>query len=419
MKKYYIYALLLLLVQQMNVFGMYSANPMYTYLEDKKEQDKADAQEAERQLWYDEQLQDLNRKKQEREQELNRLVEIKKRQEKEARRQFKKEHGYLKKEEVEHVIKHAPQEIKKILQSFSNSKKINDEFTRNKIIKSHIMLEGPAGTGKSSIAMAMAQKIGRPVYLIEASMLSTKYKDSGAENLKDAIENAIKQHGQVTVILEELPVLVDTRKDAQRSDTDPGATLWRLMDRYKNDKRVIFIATANNIERLPEPLKSRFDKATIHIDLPSEELKVAALKYQLGKYSDDALIKEIAKNTPNFSYRNIEDLTERMIDYMVEHNKQKMSFDECKNLIKGTRLLKEEKKPWFRGCNVPWSEKTTGDMIACTGKDIIYYSWLAADTAIKVHNFFYGKDDKDKKHDDQKHNEQQNHQGIKKIIVED
>lgn len=325
-----------------------------------------------------EQLEKENKENSAETETLRRMLEAQKRQESE---QFEKEQGCLKKEKVEHIIKNAPQEIKKILQSFSNAKKVNDEFTRNKIIPSCIMLEGPAGTGKTSIAMAMAQRIGRPIYVIEASMLATKYKDSGSENLKEAIEQAVKKHGEVTLILEELPSLVDTKKDEHRSDTDPGTTLWRLMDRYKEDKKVIFIATANNIERLPEPLKTRFDKATVHIDYPNDKSKIDALRYQLGKYSDESLIKEIVKNTSKFSYRNIEDLSERMIAYLVEHNKQKITFEECKPLIQETKLLSTQNEGWyqrftreyFRGCHLPFNKSTKTENVLCGAKNCLSY----------------------------------------------
>ncbi len=127
-----------------------------------------------------------------------------------------------------------------------------DENTKNKLTEwireeriPHLILSGPYGTGKSSMAMLMAEvlELESSDYLFINASINTGI-DTIRTDIIGFCENA-GWSGQRLVVLDE----------ADRLSTSAQDSLKGVMDEYGDDTRFIF--TSNHIHRISGALKSR------------------------------------------------------------------------------------------------------------------------------------------------------------------
>lgn len=139
-----------------------------------------------------------------------------------------------------------------------------------------IMLEGPPGTGKSSIVKAIASYLKRDLYFVSGSDLSRKGRNGLISELRRLSRDAI-------LVLEEL----DTLSGAETRDNDENngeiSGLLNILDGILTPPGLIVIATTNHIDKIDHALlrKGRFDKI-FHIDLLKYDLFVKMISELWG-----------------------------------------------------------------------------------------------------------------------------------------
>jgi DNA polymerase III delta prime subunit len=159
----------------------------------------------------------------------------------------------------------------------------------------NVLLAGSPGTGKTSTAKAIVQQFGLPYLYINAST------DTSVEVIRTRITDfcstvSIMDPGKLkVVILDEVDGVSDQFFKALRA----------TMEQFANHSR--FIATCNYINKLPDPILSRFEVITFDFDKSEEsELTRKYIKrvYEICKAEDlsiekDALVEFVKRNFPD------------------------------------------------------------------------------------------------------------------------
>ena len=129
------------------------------------------------------------------------------------------------------------------------------------------VLKGPPGTGKSTMGKAIAGACAMPCFMYGAPLLSTRFKNSGTENLENIFKELALINKPCVVILDEIGTIF--KQHNRDNDTESGGltALIVLLDRYK-DKPILFITTANSLEGASDPFLDRFSGDIITIPLP-------------------------------------------------------------------------------------------------------------------------------------------------------
>ena len=141
-------------------------------------------------------------------------------------------------------------ELTRILDQLTNPEK----YAAFGVMEPHgLLLYGVPGVGKSSFANSLVEACGREVFVCR------KDKSNGdfVNNIVHIFEKAAESAPSV-VLLDDLDKFAN--EDEKRRDADEFVTVQTCIDRVK-DKRVFVVATANNIQKLPESLirPGRFD----------------------------------------------------------------------------------------------------------------------------------------------------------------
>lgn len=195
-----------------------------------------------------------------------------------------------------------------------------------------ICLVGPPGVGKTSLAFTVAKAINRNFAKIsvggindEAEIIGHRKTYIGASPGK--IITSMKKAGSIN------PVFLIDEIDKMTKDIkgDPASTLLDVFDPEQNKyftdnyieeeydlSKVMFITTANNVEKIPEALRDRLEIVELSGYTEYEKLDICkshlikkltkehGLKEGLIKFEDDALLTIIRHYTKEAGVRELE-----------------------------------------------------------------------------------------------------------------
>lgn len=277
------------------------------------------------------------------------------------------------------LIKSAPEKLQNLINGFKMLLG-SDEKTK---LPTTLLFYGPPGTGKTSSAIAFAQELGIPYTIVKSANLGTTFQNSASENLRMQIEKIEATESAHVIILDEVHFLLN-KLNTNRNDTDPAGTLLHAIDRAGQDKRIIFIATANDISNFNDALNSRFNKARIAFTLPSDEQRRVAAARLLKKSGSDAIVSLVVSKTRNESYRTVEQLIENA--QLKAYGEKRKDITE-NDIHAAFKEMNSDKPSWLseRG-NSLWNHRQEIFMVlsAITGLGIKIYEIKNGNTQVST-----------------------------------
>lgn len=122
--------------------------------------------------------------------------------------------------------------------------------------KNILLLVGPYGTGKSTLACALAYKAGwRCEFLTAADFKGNGARNVTGDKLHDKIEEIAQLNEKTVIVLDEMNTLVEYFESENHDSGYTALTLWQLLDKYRKSPNLFFIFTANRDHKNPPQLK--------------------------------------------------------------------------------------------------------------------------------------------------------------------
>jgi len=218
---------------------------------------------------------------------------------------------------------------------------------------------GPPGVGKTSLANSIATALGRPLIRIALGGLEDVNELRGhRRTYVGAMPGRLVQGLIEAKTMDPVIVLDEIDKVGRSMRGDPTAALLEILDPEQNSKyrdyylnfnidlsNAIFIATANDVGRIPAPLRDRMEFIGLNSYTPKEkfeiakrylipqELKKHGLKRREFSITDKALKLLIDEYTREAGVRNLR----RRISGLMRKSARILLEDKSKHLIAVTK----------------------------------------------------------------------------------
>uniref|UniRef100_A0A8C2Z0M0 Transitional endoplasmic reticulum ATPase n=1 Tax=Cyclopterus lumpus TaxID=8103 RepID=A0A8C2Z0M0_CYCLU len=163
-----------------------------------------------------------------------------------------------------------------------------------------ILLYGPAGTGKTLVARAVANETGAFFFLINGPEIMSKLAGESESNLRKAFEEAEKSAPAI-IFIDELDSIAPKREKTHGEvERRIVSQLLTLMDGLKQRAHVVVMAATNRPNSVDPALRryGRFDRE-IDIGVPdmTGRLEILQIHTKNMKLSDDIDLERIATET--------------------------------------------------------------------------------------------------------------------------
>jgi len=225
--------------------------------------------------------------------------------------------------EMEDVYQDAPKRAKRFVRHILDPRLLRQPHNRI------LILSGPPGTGKSTLANAIAYKTGSTVDPVDIGEIQGDSRNQTGKNLyhrlHDTLKWVVKDQKNTIVYIDELNKIMENAEDKHHDTGFTATILWRFLDRLRGVP-LYFIATMNQTHKLPKQMKSRIGSCTVEIGLPEDPKKrIEILKKQLisdyvslgGDCNDDYLFR-LFKATEGFSGRDYKGLADEAVGQYID-----------------------------------------------------------------------------------------------------
>lgn len=181
-----------------------------------------------------------------------------------------------------------------------------------------VLVVGQPGTGKSLTSKAAASIYGLPLLSLEASRLFDSLVGGTEGNWRNVFSLA-RGCSPCILRIDEIDGLFAGSESSGRTDGGTTARTLKaiLQDMQDNSEGIFYFFTANDVDKLPDPLLSRVD--VFYVDLPTKAERAAIWKIHIAKdrgpvkrKRDEKKLKldldRLADITEDYSGREIEQL---------------------------------------------------------------------------------------------------------------
>lgn len=209
-----------------------------------------------------------------------------------------------------------------------------------------ILLYGPPGCGKTTLAKAVAQEADVEFYNLQFQDITSKWRGQEQRALRDFIRNAAeivaKTKKKAIIFMDEIDGIGGARDSLDEYSAKTVTTLCSEMDGYKPNQGLIFIAATNR--HFPEKGESEVDPALlrpgrldkwVYVGLPDREGRKTIFGIYLRKavartthpiFGDRGIqvinLDELAEATDLYSGADIEEVMKRVVRAKIREERR-------------------------------------------------------------------------------------------------
>ena len=136
-----------------------------------------------------------------------------------------------------------------------------------------VLLYGPGGTGKTTMARALANEIGAELWEINVTDIYNKWLGDSEKNMQKIFDEAVAKKYPTVMLLDEFDALVDSSNNQKTSTVGNVVGIFKknMNELRRKNPNIIVVATTNHMERMDESLirAGRFDIKS-YVGLPDD-----------------------------------------------------------------------------------------------------------------------------------------------------
>ncbi|HRN70842.1 MAG TPA: ATP-dependent zinc metalloprotease FtsH, partial [Candidatus Woesebacteria bacterium] len=244
-------------------------------------------------------------------------------------------------------VDEAKKELEEVVDFLRNSEKYIKLGART---PKGVILVGPAGSGKTLLAKAVAGEANVPFFSIAGSEFMEMLVGIGAARVRDLFSTA-KQNAPAIIFIDEIDAIGRARSQGvMQSHDEREQTLNQIlveMDGFNPNEKVIVIAATNRGDLLETALlrPGRFDRRVM-VDYPDVEGRKSIIQiHARNKPVDDSVNWErVAKRTVGFSGADIENMLNEAAITAARESRDKINMHDIEEAATKVKLGPEKKR---------------------------------------------------------------------------
>ncbi len=245
-------------------------------------------------------------------------------------------------------VEEAKKELREIVDFLKNQEKYRKLGAR---IPKGVLLVGPAGTGKTLLARAVANEADVPFFNMAGSEFMEMLVGVGPSRVRDLFANA-KKNAPALIFIDELESIGRRRGGVGfgGGHDEREQTLNQIlveMDGFAPNTNVIVLGASNRPELLDPALvrPGRFDRRIV-LDLPDIQGREGIIKIHMrGKpFADGVDINKIARRTVGFSGADIENMLNEAAIMAARQERAAISMEDIEEAATKVKLGPEKKR---------------------------------------------------------------------------
>ncbi len=278
---------------------------------------------------------------------------------------------------VNMVIDNSSEEIQLIIDVLASAQ--NDD-----VVPQNLLLYGKPGCGKTTLAEAIALKTNRMFRIVHGPLVGDQYQNSGAQDIATVFHELIVYGKPCVLIIDEVTAFTKTYDTDSKENHDKKTTeaFWSLLDIAKDYPNILVVMTTNDIEKVPQQIKSRLDCPPIEIKLPEKALKILALKAALpkGHGCSDRDLEIIASCAKNFPLRDLSNVV-KYARMHAQRDKENVAFAHFEKAFNSHSIWISWPWRWLPRFKLPENPK---ELLWKTAS----FLWQATPVALTVANMY-------------------------------
>jgi SpoVK/Ycf46/Vps4 family AAA+-type ATPase len=209
-----------------------------------------------------------------------------------------------------------------------------------------LLFVGPPGTGKTSVARALSERLSIPFVEVKLSMITDQYLGETAKNI-DRVFLLAKKLNPCILFIDELDFVAKARTSDENAAIKRAVnTLLKAIDEISLvEHGVLLIAATNHPRMLDSAAWRRFDEI-VHFPLPDFEMRKDILDIVTKHIEGDFDTREIAELTKGYSGSDLRMvIREAVLGALLEERKvlnQKDLLEAVKSFDERSDLKSEE-----------------------------------------------------------------------------
>lgn len=184
------------------------------------------------------------------------------------------------------------------------------------VFKNRLILYGPPGNGKTTLARNIAEISGSEFLLLAGPSIVGSYVGQGAREVLDtfrkAYEIAHAEHKCVVIFIDEIDAIAVSNNTEFRGEHQAALQqLWLELDACKNDVQIFVIFATNYFNKLNKTFLDRLGSNALEVKNPDVTMREKILAYYSARYQvpmSSELIRLVARKSDGLSARCLEDL---------------------------------------------------------------------------------------------------------------